>query len=69
MDKKTKENMKHLKEKCKNCNCTFGSHSASDLSCPATEAGQDFDQGPGTKFEPKDTYEIISNSQNRTNII
>lgn len=42
----------NLSTKCKHCGCTFGSHRATDNRCPANERQLDFDEGPGTTFEP-----------------
>ncbi len=44
--------MQFLREICKNCGFTFGSHRTPDDACPATEGGMDYAQGPGTKFKP-----------------
>jgi len=49
--------MEDLNEVCGNCGLTLGSHSSGTKpyppdSCPATEHGMDFAQGPGTVFKP-----------------
>jgi len=53
--------MKHLQEICGNCGMTRGSHSSGTRpwpkdTCPATEGGMDFAQGPGTQFKPTNTF-------------
>ena len=48
--------MKKLREVCKNCSFTFGSHRADDGMCPATEGGVDFAYGNQTKFKPTGEY-------------
>lgn len=59
---------KHLKEICKNCGCTFGSHCGGAYYsefysmfiplnyCPGHEGRMDWDNGPGTVFEPTKRY-------------
>jgi len=50
-----------MKEICKNCGCTFGSHHAGRSSwppgkCPGHEGRMDWDEGPDTTFEPSGEY-------------
>ena len=52
---------KYHKEICKNCGCTFGSHHGGTSPypynyCPGHEGRMDWDEGPGTCFEPSGTY-------------
>ena len=65
---KTEQNP--LFEICANCGFTYGSHRATKVDhynkllgkfikkdqCPATERGMDWDDGPGTSFNPTGTY-------------
>ena len=56
------------KEICKNCGCTWGSHSASSYfsehyrahiqynQCPGNEGRMDWDKSPGTVFAPTGMY-------------
>lgn len=61
---------KELSEICLNCNCTKGSHCGGSYYsehykmfiprnyCPRHEGRMDWDQGPGTTFEPSGKYKI-----------
>ena len=57
------ENMNNsfLKEICKNCGFTFGSHHGGTSPyprdyCPGHEGRMDWENGPGTCFEPSGIY-------------
>ena len=50
-----------LEEICKNCGFTNGSHHGGSSPwpydyCPGHEDAMDWDEGPGTVFEPTGTY-------------
>ena len=52
---------KFLKQICKNCGFTFGSHHEGTSPylynyCPGHENRMDWENGPGTCFEPTDLY-------------
>ena len=52
---------KHLREICKKCGFTFGSHHGGfgdfpHNCCPGHESAMDWDKGPGTIFEHTGTY-------------
>ena len=53
--------MKELREICKNCGFTFGSHHAGRSLwphgyCPGHEEETDWENGPGTTFESTGLY-------------
>ena len=60
--------MDRLKEVCNNCGLTFGSHCAERYyskvylkkipynSCPGHQGRMDWNEGPGTIFEPTGLY-------------
>ena len=52
---------KILREICKNCGCTFGSHHGGTSPypynyCPGHENGMDWNEGPGTCFKSTGTF-------------
>ena len=55
-------NSDYLKEICKNCGFTLGSHLATRSGgypkdyCPGTEGEMDWDKGPGTVFAGSGKY-------------
>jgi len=61
-------NTDYLKEVCKNCGFTLGSHLATRSEsypkdyCPATEGGMDWNKGSGTVFagsgKHKEEYDV-----------
>lgn len=59
-----------MNELCGNCGLTFGAHCADGRGslCPGHESRMDWDNGPGTKFEPTGTFgEIPWGQAARTN--
>jgi hypothetical protein len=65
MEVMSRSEVRHFKEICANCGCTFGSHHAGVSSwprnyCPGHEGKMDWENGPGTVFKPTGEYKEVN---------